>query len=1367
MRRHAEPRPARVTGVFAYRPGSPDPDAGLDPAPDFGTGYRISDRLVLTAAHVLENLPPDGIGPDGGPALFVDLGGDGLERPATCVWRDPDGRDLALLRLADPPPGHVPPVRLGRIDLTRATTVSVLAMGYPRHTEIYLERTGEYWRGRSHINGRIHTASGGRPEALRLHPDVTVPEAAPGDSPWKGMSGAAVFAGSSHLLVGVFWEQLSGAGAGQQEITRLDAVTDQRWRDLLEAEDIDPDPRPVFPDGWNQTCPGLTPYGDHVDNLVAEDSFLTSGRLRFVDPGDHPSAPRHVLAALTRMVEGADRRLGVMLSGIPGVGKTRLCLETAALADGAGWLVVHLPRWDQRASLEDAWKCIEPLSSPVLLVVEDLEWLADTTAETVRQLRAGALNTGARLAILGPVRTAALDPDTTRWKLAPTKLFEEIEVRADPGYQADILRRTVRSLAEQAVQQAGEEHLMTICRGIPAIAVLLANYYNGEVAAGRDVSTAQPLGDQDIAGWLREVLDREELGLPSVRRSEPAARPDGRLTAAAWIAAATPLSAEALKAALGRRGEILSPLGIPWPPAELVDSLCGAGILARRGDTIQTVHHLYADRLLTEVLLKRRSGEIRADVLDQTLEPGLADQRVLCHVAEAVHRLREAIEDESGQALGAAVEQWCLDNAEELTALLDRDPDGRILHTLLRLPTWRPAARRLVEPIAETWLRRRFRDPKARDGVLSVASCLDPQVGYPYVIAWISHNVANPRAAYAFHKLSPPEGVDSAYGEWTVERAFKWLAQHAPHPNASFVLASLLDHGKQLGLPPGHPHGARLVAWALGWLRRNGYHRNAAFVARPLVQRPELTGADLEATASFLLDRVAPREPHNASFALEAVFRRHRLGRDLPDPVFKQAVKDSLRWLEDRRGYGRRPAAVYVLENLISPDLRGRDDLSRAVRLAWDWLDANGDVKEAGRLLERLLHLARRETDPWARLTEEESAELSRRTLSWLSAPEATRTNRISVLGALLRTRLIDDDADELRGRGGEALALCRRTPSPTVARDLLPPLLAKPALPADLRAELLDLTFDQLRRHPRDRHTSHPLTSLLRRPDLTAEEYSTAMAATLDWLGAHPFDDSAIPLLASALRNRRANRDDRGKLADRAVRILSRPLLLSRPGRELVGVLLAQRTETTPEWNRFVGRACGQVAADGMPGWAARVLGVLLSGVDVLDGPVRDELHATCIGWCAANPRSGQIFQLLPTVLGDRALSPSARLRAWQVGSARVDSDVSRVSGAGRLLAALLRDGGLGDATEADRVLAVALDWLEVRVDDGTAYELLPQVAHRLRQDAGAGRAAVEAVDRAGGQLDAWLDRHPAASPEQRASIEGHRDALARLAPG
>ncbi|MEV0135913.1 trypsin-like peptidase domain-containing protein [Dactylosporangium sp. NPDC050688] len=1355
MPRHIEPKPDRVARVVL------DIQAANKP---FSTGYRISDRLVLTAAHGLDNASIDD-GRDGLPIL-VDLDGDGEWRRVTCVWRD-KGADLALLRFDDPLPGRVEPVRLGRVDRTRAMTVSAQAMGYPKHTEITDKVTKDSWRGRAQTLCQINTANTGKPGTLRVQIDSTPAPTPPGDSPWKGMSGAAVFTGHSHLLVGVFREHLPAAGASAHEITRLDAVADQRWRDLLRAEGICPDPRPVFPDRWNETCRHLTPHGDYIDDLAARWPSLTADGLSFVDPGDHPSAPENVLAVLTDMASGAHPRIGLMLTGIPGIGKTRLCLETAALADRKGWNVVHLR---VRVSLEDVWKSVEALPSRVLLVVEDIELLADTSMKTIDDLRAEARNKGVEMAILTAARSTALRY-VNSWTLMPRETFEEVEVRCDQHYQANIGRRAVQSLAKDAVEQAGEAveaHLVRICRGIPAIAVLLAAYYNGEVIAGRSVGTAVPLGAQGIAGWLRKVLDREELRLPSVGPSEPDPEPDGVLVTTAWIAAAAPLDSKSLEERLKIRGKILSRLGREWKPQNLVDLLCRAGVLARRGDTVRVVHDLYADQLLGEVLVERDSETIRLEILHETLKPGLSDHHVLRNVARAVNRLREALDDKPGDALVAAVQGWCGDKKDRTAALrtfLGRDPDGQTLHTLLRLPTWQHATRRLVEPVAEIWLQRHFREPRARDGVFAVASCLDPRVGYPYLLGWITNNATNPAAAYAFHRLSPPEDLDSEFGEWTMERAFKWLAHHALHPSASFVLDKLLNTHHGFGLPHDHPLAARLVAWARAWLQRNGATPNASYVAPRLVQRPELTGRELEATARFLLDTVAPREPHNASFALVPVLRRHRHHGGLPDDVFDQAVKDSLRWLQDKR-YGRGSRAMFVLENLISPDLPGRDDLPRAVRLALEWLRLNAALPEAGRIMKPLLDLARKETDPWARLAEDESAEVARLTLSWLSNPQSVQINRIgvyriSVLGALLHTRLLDDNSNELRQWVEEALRLYQQTPNPMVGRALLPPLLNKRTLPAEFRTDLLDAAFDQLRRHPRSEHTAHPLTSLLRRTDLTAEEYGTAMTATLGWLDAHPFRSNAILLLSTALQNRRADRADRGKLADRAVNMLTRRLLESKQGHDLIKKLLTHRADTTPEWNRFVARSCHQVTAANMPPDTAKVLRLMLKGADLLDGRVLESLHTTCISWCAANSRSNWVLDLLPPVLGNRALPPPARRRASEIACEGLGPDTARVSSSGRLLVALLRDGDLGDATTADRVVKISLDWLDVWLDSGNAFEVLQQVAHRLRQDYGAGRARVDVEQRAVGHLDAWPDRHPRASPEQRATAEAHRRAL------
>ncbi|MEV6975617.1 hypothetical protein AB0N76_19255, partial [Kitasatospora sp. NPDC093806] len=80
----------------------------------YGSGYRISSRLVLTVAHLFtEDAGQGGAGrgadggagrgAEGGRRCTVLLGGGDEPLPATLAWRG-RGTDLALLRL-DPPPG--------------------------------------------------------------------------------------------------------------------------------------------------------------------------------------------------------------------------------------------------------------------------------------------------------------------------------------------------------------------------------------------------------------------------------------------------------------------------------------------------------------------------------------------------------------------------------------------------------------------------------------------------------------------------------------------------------------------------------------------------------------------------------------------------------------------------------------------------------------------------------------------------------------------------------------------------------------------------------------------------------------------------------------------------------------------------------------------------------------------------------------------------------------------------------------------------------------------------------------------------------------------------------------------------------------
>ena len=169
----------RVVEIRARRPDGDD---------SVGSGYRVSERLVLTARHVI-----------------CDHQGSRYERPRVrrpdidadwasglrVVWCGDGDLDAALLELAagcwpDPAAARV---RWGRLTGQQAG-VTAEAQGFP----LALREEGR--RTREHLDGHVNpgTAAGRRY-------DINLASAVPDTGLWGGMSGAALFAGQ--LLVGV------------------------------------------------------------------------------------------------------------------------------------------------------------------------------------------------------------------------------------------------------------------------------------------------------------------------------------------------------------------------------------------------------------------------------------------------------------------------------------------------------------------------------------------------------------------------------------------------------------------------------------------------------------------------------------------------------------------------------------------------------------------------------------------------------------------------------------------------------------------------------------------------------------------------------------------------------------------------------------------------------------------------------------------------------------------------------------------------------------------------------------------------------------------------------------------------------------
>jgi Trypsin-like peptidase domain len=196
-----------------------------------GSGYLVAPGVVLTAAHVL--------GGASAVRVRLDVGQQAeIEVPAERWWADPDGHhgtDLAVVIIpADVTAGRdVERARFGRISDCTAV-LAVQALGFPRFKLRGAAGEPEVFRDLDQVTGHAPVAANRRQGTLAVYlddPPPTVPDGA-GPSPWEGMSGAAVWAGSR--IIGVVAEHHASEGAGRLTARRID-----RAYERLRESDLD------------------------------------------------------------------------------------------------------------------------------------------------------------------------------------------------------------------------------------------------------------------------------------------------------------------------------------------------------------------------------------------------------------------------------------------------------------------------------------------------------------------------------------------------------------------------------------------------------------------------------------------------------------------------------------------------------------------------------------------------------------------------------------------------------------------------------------------------------------------------------------------------------------------------------------------------------------------------------------------------------------------------------------------------------------------------------------------------------------------------------------------------------------------------
>ena len=272
--------------------------AGPD-AEGSGSGYRLGDRLVLTARHVIA----PALAGAGGRVLVRPVGVPGW-LPARVEWDDADA-DAALAVIEDEgwrAPAGESVLRWG--ELAGSDPVPCAAVGFP-----WASVRPDRMRDTAHVYGQL--APLGQLRQGRLDFDVASasPSAREGGSPWAGMSGAGVIA-DSHL-VGVitvdparYQDRLVAVPAGR-------LLADPGFRAVLAAHGVPAEAAPVGA-GWYLRLPG----GQAVSlgpGLPAGQPPVPAGAVHAAASGARAGAvpgPRGGAGSDHRLVPGSGRPTG-------------------------------------------------------------------------------------------------------------------------------------------------------------------------------------------------------------------------------------------------------------------------------------------------------------------------------------------------------------------------------------------------------------------------------------------------------------------------------------------------------------------------------------------------------------------------------------------------------------------------------------------------------------------------------------------------------------------------------------------------------------------------------------------------------------------------------------------------------------------------------------------------------------------------------------------------------------------------------------------------------------------------------------------------------------------------------------------------
>jgi GTPase SAR1 family protein len=214
-------------------------------ASQYGSGYRIGGRLVLTASHLL--------GKEGTECIVKNKNGF-EDKQAKVVWKAPNDTDIALIELSEESEG-LKSIALGKMPEGKAgENISFQMYGYPRWG--WIEGDQRPSSSGLQVEGKIYLADT-PPLVLRIDENLVSEYLANKiikeikedyslelKSEWVAMSGAAVVCDG--LVVGVQKQHSRPMQPNYVAATPLWIVYDnEQWRNLLKQNGINPQPAMV------------------------------------------------------------------------------------------------------------------------------------------------------------------------------------------------------------------------------------------------------------------------------------------------------------------------------------------------------------------------------------------------------------------------------------------------------------------------------------------------------------------------------------------------------------------------------------------------------------------------------------------------------------------------------------------------------------------------------------------------------------------------------------------------------------------------------------------------------------------------------------------------------------------------------------------------------------------------------------------------------------------------------------------------------------------------------------------------------------------------------------------------------------------